>query len=106
MVEALGAPDVFIYRELPCCVGEPWLIGGYFDTRHGGVERQRPIWSLWVGLGAVALSCLAASRISYLDSSKVGMIRGSAFCKLNDQTTAFNGCLRGLRWFEVYVSSG
>ena len=121
VVEALGAQYVFIYRELPGYGGKPWLIGGYFDTRHGGGERQRLIWSLWVGLGAVALSCLAAlllargiarpitrlaraaSRISYLDISKVEMLRGSAFRELNDQAAAFNAMLRGLRWFEVYV---
>ncbi len=121
MVEALGAKYVFIYRELPGYGGKPWLIGGYFDTRHGGGERERLIWSLWVGLGAVALSCLAAlllargiaqpitrlaraaSRISNLEVSKVEMLGGSVFRELNEQAAAFNAMLRGLRWFEVYV---
>lgn len=120
-VEALGARYVFIYRELAGYGGKPWLIGGYLDTRRGSGERQRLIWSAWVGLGAVALSFLAAlllargiarpitrlaraaSRISNLEVSKVEMLRGSAFRELNDQAAAFNAMLRGLRWFEVYV---
>ncbi|CAN0463020.1 unnamed protein product, partial [Hapterophycus canaliculatus] len=120
-LEALGGNYIYFYKKLTGFGSEPLLVGTYFQPSDRPEEIERLFAALAAGLVALLLSLVAAiflgkriarpivkfsaaaSRIQYLDVSKVQALPGSVFQELNDQSVAFNAMLRALRWFEFYV---
>ena len=112
---------VFFYQAVHGFGETPLIAGIYFKREEVGQEIRRMMISLFVGIGALVLSVLAAillgrriarpivrfssaaGRIRDLEISKVNDLPGSVFRELNDQSHAFNAMLRALRWFEFYV---
>ncbi len=112
---------IFVYRELSGYSDRPWLVGAYFRASDVNTELKRLVWAALAGVGMIVVAAIAAvvlgrriarpvvrlaeaaSHVGSLEFSKVADLDGSVFRELNDQATAFNAMLRGLRWFESYV---
>lgn len=121
VIEIGDEPFIFFYQRVYSFGETPLIAGLYFKRGEVGEEVRRMMISLFVGIGALILSVLAAvligrriarpivrfstaaGRIRDLEIAKVTDLPGSIFRELNDQSHAFNAMLRALRWFEFYV---
>lgn len=112
---------IYLYQTVHGFGEKPLIAGIYFERSEVGQEVRRMLFALFVGIGTLILSILAAiylgrriarpivtfsaaaGRIRDLEIGKVTALPGSVFRELNDQSRSFNAMLRALRWFEVYV---
>lgn len=116
-----GEDYVFVLRELKGFGPKPLIVGIYFRVADVGSEFRRMSMSLYVGLGALLLSLIAAAvlgrriarpivrfsgaatQVRDLNLAEIQNLQGSVFRELNEQSKSFNAMLRALRWFELYV---
>lgn len=98
-----------------------WLIGAYLPLQQVNAELLRLRDAALAGLATLVLAVVAAiglarviarpirrvaasaNRVAALQLNDVAPIPGSHIRELNEQATAFNAMLAGLRWFETYV---
>lgn len=116
-----GKDYVFIFRRLHGFGPKPMIVGAYFGAAKVGTEIHRLLVSIYVGVGALILSLIAAailgrriarpivrfsraaSQVQNLDLDHINDLPGSVFRELDQQSKAFNAMLRALRWFELYI---
>ena len=116
-----GEDNVFFYQRVAGFGPKPLIAGAYVHASNVSAEVERMVMALIAGLGALALSLVAAvivgrriakpivrfsgaaARIRDLEIAKIEDLPGSIFRELNEQANAFNAMLRALRWFEIYV---
>ena len=120
-IDAFNDRYVFLYRKVTGFSDRPWQVGAYFRTADVDEYFDRIKWTAMAGGGAliVALAAAlvlsrsiarpvirlarAANRVGRLELADLSELPPSRFRELNDQASAFNAMLSGLRWFEVYV---
>jgi class 3 adenylate cyclase len=120
-LEAFNRSYGFVYQKQEGFGPEPLIVGTYFQSSDFSEEIRRLSFALLAGLVALLLSLIAAialghriaqpivrfssaaSRIRYLEVSKVQKLPGSRLRELNEQSVAFNTMLKALNWFEMYV---
>ena len=101
--------------------GVPWTVGAYVPEEQVNTELRRLLLSGLAGLSVLAVSILAAivmgrrlarpirrmarsaAQVGTLDLDDVAPLMPSRIRELQDQASAFNTMLGGLRWFETYV---
>ncbi|MCG8544131.1 MAG: adenylate/guanylate cyclase domain-containing protein, partial [Alphaproteobacteria bacterium] len=101
--------------------GVPWTVGAYVPEDQVNTELRRLLLSGLAGLAVLAVSILAAfvmgrrlarpirrmarsaAQVGTLDLDDVAPLMPSRIRELQDQASAFNTMLGGLRWFETYV---
>ena len=116
-----GIDHVFLFRRLDGFGPEPLTVGVHFRVEDVSAELRRMTVALVVGVGALALSIIAAvllgrriarpivrfsaaaGQVRELNIGEIGDLPGSAFRELHQQARAFNAMLSALRWFELYV---
>ena len=116
-----GEGHVFLFRSLHGFGPEPLIVGVRFHVEDVSAELRRMTVALMVGIGALALSIVAAvllgrriarpivrfsaaaGRVRELNIAEIGDLPGSVFRELDQQARAFNAMLSALRWFELYV---
>ncbi len=116
-----GEDYLFFYQRVAGFGPKPLIAGAYVRAANVSAEVERMVMALIAGLGALALSLVAAviigrriakpivrfsgaaARIRDLEIAKIEDLPGSVFRELNEQANAFNAMLRALRWFEIYV---
>ena len=99
----------------------PWQIGIYGPAESWQKQIQRVIGSIIAGALVLLLAILcalwiarkisrpiraladSAERIGMLELAGVGSVAPSGIKELDDQASAFNQMVDGLRWFETYV---
>ncbi len=99
----------------------PWTLGAYSPSGDWDTQINRLFGSILGGifllilaiLGAILLSrrvadpvsktAAATLKIGNLDLDKIEPLPPSRITELNNQASAFNQMLEGLRWFETYV---
>lgn len=99
----------------------PWRIGVYGPERKWLAEMTRLRHSFVLGVVLMLVSVLlavwlarriaapikafaaAAAQIGHLELEQIAPLRPSRIKELNDQATAFNQMLAGLRQFETYI---
>jgi len=100
---------------------QPWTIGAYFEGSQIGSEVNRVVGSAMLGLAALALSVLMAillgrwlsrpiqaiahhaKQVADFDLDDVTPLPRSSIKELDDQASAFNAMLIGLRAFSTYI---
>lgn len=112
---------IAITRKISGYGDRPWTIGAYFKAREIGDEIERVMGSALLGLGAMAAAVLVAillgrrlsrpiqaiasqaTRVADFDLDDVKPLRRSRVLELDEQASAFNAMLIGLRAFSTYV---
>lgn len=112
---------VAITRKITGYGERPWTIGAYFEARQIGDEIERVMESAFWGLGAMAAAVVVAillgrrlsrpiqaiadqaSRVADFDLDHVKQLPPSRVLELDEQASAFNAMLGGLRAFSTYV---
>ena len=120
-IDAFNDRYAFLYRNVTGFGDRPWQVGAYFRTADFDEYFDRIKWTAMAGGSAliVALAAAlvlsrsiarpivrlarAANRVGRLELADLSELPPSRFRELNDQASAFNAMLSGLRWFEVYV---
>lgn len=120
-IDAFNDRYVFLYRNVTGFSDRPWQVGAYFRTADVDEYFDRIRWTAAAGgvalivalAAALVLSrsvarpvirlARAANRVGRLELADLSELPPSRFRELNDQASAFNAMLSGLRWFEVYV---
>ncbi len=128
-VEGPSASDGFfgadsyiaITRQITGYGERPWTIGAYFETGQIGNELERVMGSALLGLGAMGAAVLVAvllgrrisrpiqaiagqaSRVANFELEGVEPLPRSRVLELDEQASAFNAMLVGLRAFSTYV---
>ncbi len=116
-----GAAYIYMLREVTSFGSTPWLMGLYIPATEIEDEIRRLVYAGVAGLGVLLVSLIAAvllgrriarpikrianaaRTMSELRFKDVEHLPPSRIQELNDQSTAFNGLVSGLRWFENYV---
>ena len=114
-------PDVAMTRKIAGYSDQLWTIGAYFESRELSAELTRAALSGFIGLGALIAAVIAAVLLGKRLSRPVQAIAGHArqvadfdleniqplprsrVRELDDQATAFNAMLIGLRAFSTYI---
>lgn len=112
---------VVVTRDIAGYSDRPWKIGAYFNSSQLGAELQRAGASALLGLGGLAAAVLAAillgrrlarpvkaiaghaQRVAAFDVAELAPLPSSRVRELDDQATAFNAMLIGLRAFSTYI---
>jgi adenylate cyclase len=112
---------VAITRKTAGYGGRPWTIGAYFKGSQIGGEIERVIGSAMLGLVAMAAAVIVAillgrrlsrpiqaiagqaTRVADFDLDGVVPLPRSRIKELDDQASAFNAMLIGLRAFSTYI---
>lgn len=120
-LEVNGVNYIFMLREVRSYGPVPWHMGLYIPAAELEDEILRLVYAGLAGLGILILSLVAAillgrriarpikrianaaRTMSELRFNDVEHLPASRIQELNDQSTAFNGLVSGLRWFENYV---
>lgn len=120
-IETFNDRYVFLYRNVTGFSDRPWQVGAYFRTEDVDEYFDRLRWTAMAGgvaliialAAALVLSrsiarpigrlARAANRVGRLELADLSELPRSRFRELDDQASAFNAMLSGLRWFEVYV---
>ena len=110
-----------ITRKITGYGDSPWTIGAYFESRQIGSEIERVMGSAMLGLAAMAAAVIVAillgkrlsrpvqaiagqaTRVADFDLDGVTPLPRSRIKELDDQASAFNAMLIGLRAFSTYV---
>jgi adenylate cyclase len=116
-----GNAYIAITRKITGYGDQPWTIGAYFEGRQVGGEIERVVGSAMLGLGAMALALAIAvllgrrlsrpiqaiagqaTRVADFDLDGVTPLPRSRIKELDDQASAFNAMLIGLRAFSTYI---
>ena len=116
-----GQQHVFMFHQMNGYGPEPLTVGIWFHSEDVGAAFRQMATALGVGLGALALSIVAALILGRLIARpivgfsaaagqvrelNIGQIRdlpGSVFRELDQQAKSFNAMLHALRWFELYI---
>ena len=101
--------------------GVPWTVGAYVPEGQVNTELRRLLLSGLAGLAVLVISIVAAfvmgrrlarpirrmarsaAQVGTLELDDVAPLMPSRIRELQDQASAFNTMLGGLRWFETYV---
>ena len=112
---------VAITRKITGYGDRPWTLGAYFATSQISDEIERVMGSALLGLGAMVAAVIVAillgkrlsrpiraiagqaRRIADFDLDGVTPLPRSRVLELDDQASAFNAMLIGLRAFSTYV---
>jgi len=112
---------VAITRKIPGYGERPWTIGAYFKGSQIGGEIERVIGSAMLGLAAMAAAVMVAillgkrlsrpiqaiagqaTRVADFDLDDVTPLPRSRIKELDEQASAFNAMLIGLRAFSTYI---
>jgi len=112
---------VAITRKISGYGDQPWTIGAYFKGSQIGGEIRRVIGSALLGLAALAAAVLMAillgkwlsrpiqaiadhaKQVADFDLDDVTPLPRSRIKELDDQASAFNAMLIGLRAFSTYI---
>ena len=120
-LDLFGERYVFLYRDVTGLGDRPWQVGAYFRAAELAEYFDLWWWTAAVGGGALAAALAvalvlsrriarpiarfaeAAGRVGRLELADLPELPPSRLRELDDQASAFNAMLGGLRWFEVYV---
>jgi adenylate cyclase len=112
---------VAITRKITGYGDKPWTIGAYFKSSQISDEIERVMGSALLGLGAMVVAVIAAillgkrlarpikaiagqaTRVADFDLDGVIPLPRSRVRELDDQASAFNAMLIGLRAFSTYI---
>lgn len=112
---------IAITRKITGYGERPWTIGAYFEAGQIGDEIERVMGSALLGLGAMAAAVVVAvllgrrlsrpiqaiagqaSRVANFELDDVEPLPRSRVLELDEQASAFNAMLVGLRAFSTYV---
>ncbi|WP_245426502.1 adenylate/guanylate cyclase domain-containing protein [Mesorhizobium sp. YM1C-6-2] len=112
---------VAITRKITGYDDQPWTIGAYFRGSQIGGEIERVVGSALLGLAAMAAAIVVAillgrrlsrpiqtiagqaTRVADFDLDGVAPLPRSRIKELDDQASAFNAMLIGLRAFSTYI---
>lgn len=112
---------VAITRKIAGYGEQPWTIGAYFKGSQIGGEIERVMGSAMLGLAAMAAAVIVAillgrrlsrpiqaiagqaTRVADFDLDGVTPLPRSRIKELDDQASAFNAMLIGLRAFSTYI---
>ena len=110
-----------ISRKIGGYGDRPWTIGAYFQGSQIGGEIQRVVGSAMLGLAAMTVAVIVAillgrrlsrpiqaiagqaTRVADFDLDGVAPLPRSRIKELDDQASAFNAMLIGLRAFSTYI---
>lgn len=115
-------PSFFVLtRQITGFSDKPWRIGAYFDSSQLGAELQRAANSAMLGLAGLAAALVAAvllgrrlarpvqaiadqaQRVANFEVDDLPPLPRSRVRELDDQASAFNAMLIGLRAFSTYI---
>ncbi|MGE0284059.1 MAG: adenylate/guanylate cyclase domain-containing protein [Rhizobiaceae bacterium] len=122
-VETPDGPRSYVAmtRKIAGYSDQLWMIGAYFESRELSAELRRATLSGLIGLGALGAAIIAAILLGKRLSRPVQAIAGHArqvadfdldniqplprsrVRELDDQASAFNAMLIGLRAFSTYI---
>ncbi len=112
---------IAITRKITGYGDQPWTIGAYFESSQISDEIERVMGSALLGLGAMAAAVIVAillgkrlsrpiraiagqaTRVADFDLDGVTPLPRSRVLELDDQASAFNAMLIGLRAFSTYI---
>lgn len=112
---------IAITRKIAGYGDEPWTLGAYFETSQISDEIERVIGSAMLGLVAMAVAVIVAillgrrlarpiqaiagqaTRVADFDLDGVAPLPRSRVLELDNQASAFNAMLIGLRAFSTYI---
>ena len=112
---------ITITRKIAGYGDQPWTIGAYFEGSQVGSEVSRVVGSAILGLAALAVAVLMAillgrwlsrpiqaiadhaKQVADFDLDDVTPLPRSRIKELDDQASAFNSMLIGLRAFSTYI---
>ncbi|MEQ1951235.1 adenylate/guanylate cyclase domain-containing protein [Mesorhizobium sp. CN2-181] len=112
---------IAITRKIPGYGEQPWTIGAYFESSQIGGEIERVIGSAMLGLAAMVAAVIVAillgrrlsrpiqaiagqaTRVADFDLDGLSPLPRSRVLELDDQASAFNAMLIGLRAFSTYI---
>jgi adenylate cyclase len=112
---------IAITRKITGYGDKPWTIGGYFESSQISDEIERVMGSALLGLGAMAVAVIVAillgrrlsrpiqaiagqaTRVADFDLDGVTPLPRSRVLELDNQASAFNAMLIGLRAFSTYI---
>ncbi|MER9063406.1 adenylate/guanylate cyclase domain-containing protein [Mesorhizobium sp. M0698] len=115
------ATYIAITRKIAGYGDEPWTLGAYFETSQISKEIERVMGSALLGLGAMAVAVIVAillgrrlsrpiqaiagqaMRVADFDLDGVTPLPHSRVRELDNQASAFNAMLIGLRAFSTYI---
>ncbi|MER9681975.1 adenylate/guanylate cyclase domain-containing protein [Mesorhizobium sp. M0184] len=115
------ATYIAITRKIAGYGDEPWTLGAYFETSQISKEIERVMGSALLGLGAMAVAVIVAillgrrlsrpiqaiagqaMRVADFDLDGVTPLPRSRVRELDNQASAFNAMLIGLRAFSTYI---
>ncbi|MER8911064.1 adenylate/guanylate cyclase domain-containing protein [Mesorhizobium sp. M0854] len=115
------ATYIAISRKIAGYGNEPWTLGAYFETSQISKEIERVLGSALLGLGAMAVAVIVAillgsrlsrpiqaiagqaMRVADFDLDGVTPLPRSRVLELDNQASAFNAMLIGLRAFSTYI---
>ena len=121
IVEQNGEDYLFLSQEIGDYGPTPWRIGVYTNADDIGDQFRRLIGSTVVGFFVMVLAVLlgfllarylarpiiqlskAEAQVGALDLDNIEIPKASAIREINDQISAFDRMLDGLRTFETYV---
>lgn len=116
-----GRTFVTITRKIAGYEDRPWTLGAYFASSQVGDELERVMGSAVLGLVAMLLSVIVAillgrrlsrpiqaiagqaTRVADFDLDGVKPLPASRVLELDNQASAFNAMLIGLRAFSTYI---
>ncbi|MHA1566941.1 MAG: adenylate/guanylate cyclase domain-containing protein [Alphaproteobacteria bacterium] len=120
-IENSGGTQIIYTKKIAGYSDGNWLIGAYLPLRQVDNEVRRLREAALAGLAMLILAMAAAillarfiarpirrvaasaNRVAALQLHDVTPLPGSYIREINEQATAFNAMLAGLRWFETYV---
>lgn len=115
------ATYIAITRKIAGYGDKPWTLGAYFETSQISREIERVLGSALLGLGAMAVAVIVAillgrrlsrpiqaiagqaMRVADFDLDGVTPLPRSRVLELDNQASAFNAMLIGLRAFSTYI---
>lgn len=115
------ATYIAITRKIAGYGDKPWTLGAYFETSQISKEIERVLGSALLGLGAMAVAVIVAillgrrlsrpiqaiagqaMRVADFDLDGVTPLPRSRVLELDNQASAFNAMLIGLRAFSTYI---
>ncbi len=124
IVDIDGVGHLVFYKSVTGFGPEPWIIGVHVKARVFGDSLIRLAIAGGVGLVAVILAIVmawligrriaspvrrladAAHLVGDFRLDSVSPLPNSGIREINDQSTAFNSMVNGLRWFGAYVPKG
>ncbi|MER8638024.1 adenylate/guanylate cyclase domain-containing protein [Mesorhizobium sp. M1365] len=115
------ATYIAITRKIAGYGDKPWTLGAYFETSQISKEIERVLGSALLGVGAMAVAVIVAillgrrlsrpiqaiagqaMRVADFDLDGVTPLPRSRVLELDNQASAFNAMLIGLRAFSTYI---